>query len=39
VKSSRPAQSVASTNIHLEDSESMVRAYKRKKNECELLRD
>lgn len=38
VKLSRPPQSVASTNLPLEDSESIVRAYKRKKQECETLR-
>lgn len=39
VKSSRPAQSVASLNINYDDSESIVRAYKKKKLECEQLRD
>jgi hypothetical protein len=37
--SSRPAQSVASTNLLMEDSESLVRLYKRKKAEVEHLRD
>lgn len=35
--SSRPAQSVTSTN--LDDSETLVRLYKRKKQECEGLKE
>ena len=32
-------QSVASTNLAVEDSESIIRAYKRKKAECDLLKN
>ena len=39
-QASRPPQSIASVNItNLEDSESLIRAYKKKKNEFEELRD
>lgn len=39
VKSSRPAESIASTKLPMEDSESLIRLYKRKKAECENLRE
>jgi hypothetical protein len=39
-QTSRPPQSVASINItNLEDSETMIRAYKKKKQEIEDLRE
>jgi len=41
IHSSKPPQSVASVNFStmLEDSESLIRAYKKKKAELETLRD
>lgn len=39
ISSSRPPQSVASVNItNLEDSEALIRAYKRKKMEADELK-
>ena len=41
IHSSKPPQSVASVNFStmMEDSESLIRAYKKKKAELETLRD
>ena len=39
-QASRPPQSVASVNLtNLEDSEGLIRAYKKKKNELEELKE